>query len=97
LNSNDYRADPTSRADRIRDDKGPGGRPAAKNGYVQPGAAQSQTVMAVGPSPAHHPALQGARNIVGQIVVALYTYQGSESCGDMSFQKGDQMEIIDDT
>ncbi len=36
------------------------------------------------------------RNIRGQIVVALYTYQGSE-CGDMSFQKGDQMEILDDT
>jgi len=39
---------------------------------------------------------QPARNIRGQIVVALYTYQGSE-CGDMSFQKGDQMEILDDT
>ena len=30
----------------------------------------------------------------GNIVVALYTYQGSEF-GDMSFKKGDQMEILD--
>ena len=32
----------------------------------------------------------------GNIVVALYTYQGSEF-GDMSFKKGDQMEILDKT
>ena len=32
----------------------------------------------------------------GTIVVALYTYQGSEF-GDMSFKKGDQMEILDKT
>ena len=38
----------------------------------------------------------GGRSIRGQIVIALYTYQGSE-CGDMSFNKGDQMEIIDDS
>ena len=50
-----------------------------------------------GQSPSH-----GAGNtanggsIRGQIVVALYTYQGSE-CGDMSFNKGDQMEIVDDS
>ena len=36
------------------------------------------------------------RSIKGQIVVALYTYQGSEF-GDMSFKKGDMMEIVDDT
>ncbi len=36
------------------------------------------------------------RNILGQIVVALYTYQGSEF-GDMSFKKGDMMEIVDNT
>lgn len=39
---------------------------------------------------------QPGRTIRGQIVIALYTYQGSEH-GDMSFQKGDKMEIIDDT
>ena len=38
----------------------------------------------------------GTRSIRGQIVVALYTYQGSEF-GDMSFKKGDMMEIVDDT
>ena len=32
----------------------------------------------------------------GRVVVALYTYQGSEF-GDMTFSKGDQMEIVDDT
>ena len=32
----------------------------------------------------------------GNIVVALYSYQGSEF-GDMSFKKGDQMEILDKT
>ena len=32
----------------------------------------------------------------GNIVIALYTYQGSEF-GDMSFKKGDQMEILDKT
>lgn len=54
-------------------------------------------------SPSHHGLGVGGgvgvtqtRNIRGQIVIALYTYQGSE-CGDMSFQKGDKMEIIDDT
>ena len=32
----------------------------------------------------------------GRVVVALYNYQGSEF-GDMTFSKGDQMEIVDDT
>ena len=32
----------------------------------------------------------------GSIVVALYNYQGSEH-GDMTFVKGDIMEIVDDT
>ena len=31
-----------------------------------------------------------------QIVIALYSYQGSEM-GDMSFQKGDRMEVLDKT
>ena len=31
-----------------------------------------------------------------QVVIALYTYQGSEM-GDMSFQKGDRMEVLDKT
>ena len=36
------------------------------------------------------------RALQGRVVVALYTYQGSEF-GDMTFTKGDQMEILDDT
>ena len=32
----------------------------------------------------------------GALVVALYNYQGSEH-GDMTFVKGDVMEIVDDT
>ncbi len=58
-------------------------------------------------SPAHGSNMQGGANpasqqtpqrpsIRGQTVIALYSYQGSEF-GDMSFQKGDQMEIIDDS
>ena len=46
------------------------------------------------------PAMAGAGAVKqtprGNIVVALYTYQGSEF-GDMSFKKGDQMEILDKT
>ena len=46
------------------------------------------------------PAMAGAVGVKqtprGNIVVALYTYQGSEF-GDMSFKKGDQMEILDKT
>ncbi len=100
--ANDYRPDPT-RADRIRGDKdssgiSSGGR-GGKNGHVRGGGGH------VGQSPSHlqhqqhlqqQQQQQQQRNIRGQIVVALYTYQGSE-CGDMSFQKGDQMEILDDT
>ena len=40
--------------------------------------------------------MPATRSIRGQIVVALYTYQGSEF-GDMTFKKGDMMEIVDDT
>jgi hypothetical protein len=55
-------------------------------------------------SPAHSTNLQSGNaqqtpqrpSIRGQIVIALYSYQGSEF-GDMSFQKGDQMEIVDDS
>jgi hypothetical protein len=39
--------------------------------------------------------MPATRSIRGQIVVALYTYQGSEF-GDMTFKKGDMMEIVDD-
>lgn len=65
------------------------------------------TTVAVSNSPAHISAasslqhqsgimMPSTRSIRGQIVVALYTYQGSEF-GDMSFKKGDMMEIVDDT
>jgi len=91
--SNDYRPDPT-RADRIRanGDK----QDSKKNGY--------RSQLSAGQSPSHGavavpvlPVLsQVGRNLKGRIVVALYTYQGSEF-GDMSFNKGDQMEIADDS
>jgi tyrosine-protein kinase Src len=38
----------------------------------------------------------GGLSKIGQIVVALYNYQGSEH-GDMTFDKGDFMEIVDDS
>lgn len=94
--SNDYRPDPT-RADRIRSDeklRNGEGRGVAgdgkKNGFRQQ--------LSVSHSPSHTPApASGAgRNLKGRVVIALYTYQGSEF-GDMSFNKGDHMEIIDDT
>ena len=40
--------------------------------------------------------MAAAGMLKGRVVVALYTYQGSEF-GDMTFSKGDQMEIVDDT
>jgi len=96
--NNDYRPDPTGgRADRIRGQSDNG---SVKNGLGRQGAGSNN-------SPAHAANLSSqpqssnqqtsARpSIRGQIVVALYSYQGSEF-GDMSFQKGDQMEIIDDS
>lgn len=109
---NDYRPDPTgglrgNAADRIRTDNGGlNGRNGSNN--IQPQRSSSAAVQgnstAASSSPAH--SLQhhnnsslmmpSARSIRGQIVVALYTYQGSEF-GDMTFKKGDMMEIIDDT
>ena len=111
--ANDYRPDPThgqgrQQADRIRGDKGDASgdaRRASKqhpNGHVQHHQAQltSYNGPAASQSPSHNAsggAAGGGRgHIRGQIVVGLYTYQGAE-CGDMSFQKGDQMEILDDT
>ncbi|XP_040583667.1 tyrosine-protein kinase Src64B [Lepeophtheirus salmonis] len=94
---NDYRPDPTrvgGGVDRIRsahEDL----HPQLRNGNVSSGGS-------VGQSPSHGassiaPFINGTRpTIRGQVVIALYTYQGSE-CGDMSFKKGDQMEILDDT
>ncbi len=96
--NNDYRPDPTGgRADRIR---GASENGSVKNGLPRPGAGAAN-------SPAHNASLQVAAgsssgatpqrpSIRGQSVIALYSYQGSEF-GDMSFQKGDQMEIIDDS
>ena len=104
---NDYRPDPTGGrggADRIRSDhngrNGNGGLQRNPSGATNPVVASN--------SPAHlssvniqQPSSAGmimptTRSIRGQIVVALYTYQGSEF-GDMSFKKGDMMEIVDDT
>ena len=54
----------------------------------------------IGNTPGTPSAMAGAIGVKqtprGNIVVALYTYQGSEF-GDMSFKKGDQMEILDKT
>lgn len=100
LQKNDYRPDPTNgRADRIRSETTANGQ---RNGGLHRSVGGSS---AASMSPAHVLVQQGSsanimmppqRTIRGQIVVALYTYQGSEF-GDMTFQKGDQMEIIDDT
>ena len=93
--NNDYRPDPT-RADRIRGngdkhEMGAGGA-RKKNGY-RPQVAASPSHSAAGGGT---PLSATNRNLKGRVVVALYTYQGSEF-GDMSFNKGDQMEILDDT
>ena len=92
--NNDYRPDPT-RADRIRgsSDKPESGGARKKNGFrPQVSASPSHSQ---GPAPvAAFPVVHG--NLRGRVVVALYTYQGSEF-GDMTFTKGDQMEIVDDT
>ena len=102
---NDYRPDPTGGrggADRIRSDHN--GRNG--NGLQRNPSGATNPVVASN-SPAHLSSVNiqqqnngimmpAARSIRGQIVVALYTYQGSEF-GDMSFKKGDMMEIVDDT
>jgi len=105
---NDYRPDPTGGrggADRIRSDHN--GRNG--NGLQRNPSGATNPVVASN-SPAHLSSVNiqqpssaagmiiptGTRSIRGQIVVALYTYQGSEF-GDMSFKKGDMMEIVDDT
>ena len=103
--NNDYRPDPTrgGGADRIRTDLN--GR---SNGLHNRGGSASvqQNSNGASNSPAHMSSaslqpqsgvmMPSIRSIKGQIVVALYTYQGSEF-GDMSFKKGDMMEIVDDT
>jgi hypothetical protein len=92
--NNDYRPDPTGgRADRIRG-QSDNGSVKAGNGRA-PGAANGSPAHAT-TAPAANPPSAARPSIRGQIVVALYSYQGSEF-GDMSFQKGDQMEIIDDS
>lgn len=98
--ANDYRPDPT-RADRIRgsgdkDQQGGGSGGRSKNGHPRSSSSAAMVAAASGASLGQSPSHLQGRNIRGQIVVALYSYQGSE-CGDMSFQKGDQMEILDDT
>ena len=107
--NNDYRPDPTGGrggpADRIRTDLN--GR--VSNGLHNRASTSVQGSNGASSSPAHLAASSGlpqhqnssvmmapTRSIRGQIVVALYTYQGSEF-GDMSFKKGDMMEIVDDT
>ena len=109
---NDYRPDPTGGrggADRIRSEhngrNGNGLQQRASN--VAGTAASSVAAAAASNSPAHLSSaslqapggqvmMPATRSIRGQIVVALYTYQGSEF-GDMTFKKGDMMEIVDDT
>ena len=98
--SNDYRPDPT-RADRIRNDEKMrngdhrGGAGDKKNGFRQQ-LSVSQSPSHAGAVSAAAPASGVGRNLKGRVVIALYSYQGSEF-GDMSFNKGDHMEIIDDT
>ena len=105
--NNDYRPDPT-RADRIRNDgdkqRSNGGDPRGgsehkKNGFRPPQLSASQSPSHVAASLVAQqavPASGPGRNLKGRVVVALYTYQGSEF-GDMTFNKGDQMEIVDDS
>ena len=103
--SNDYRPDPT-RADRIRSDEklrngegrgGAGGDGGKKNGFRQQlSVSHSPSHLAAGGVATSAPASGAGRNLKGRVVIALYSYQGSEF-GDMSFNKGDHMEIIDDT
>ena len=102
--SNDYRPDPT-RADRIRSDeklrngdgRGGAGGDGKKNGFRQQlSVSHSPSHLAAGGVSASAPASGAGRNLKGRVVIALYSYQGSEF-GDMSFNKGDHMEIIDDT
>ena len=108
--NNDYRPDPTGgrggpgAADRIRTDLN--GR--VGNGLHNRASTSVQGSNGASSSPAHLSSaglpqhqnssvmMPPTRSIRGQIVVALYTYQGSEF-GDMSFKKGDMMEIVDDT
>ena len=101
--NNDYRPDPT-RADRIRGDGDKsrsngdprGSAEHKKNGFrSQLSANQSPSHVAQTVTAQAVPASGPGRNLKGRVVVALYTYQGSEF-GDMTFSKGDQMEIIDD-
>ena len=99
--SNDYRPDPT-RADRIRNEE------KMRNGEHRGGSADSKKngfrgQLSVSQSPSHVSAVSGpapasgaGRNLKGRVVIALYTYQGSEF-GDMTFNKGDHLEILDDT
>lgn len=102
--NNDYRPDPT-RADRIRGE----GDKARSNGDPRGSAEHKKNgfrpQLSASQSPSHVPSsivaqavpVSGAgRNLKGRVVVALYTYQGSEF-GDMTFNKGDQMEIVDDS
>ena len=101
--ANDYRPDPT----RIRDDmirgKTVGQPPEMANvmvvnngggaGAAPPAIVNSGWVK----SPAHAGSPGGLQNGGRkEIVIALYSYQGSEF-GDMSFQKGDRMEVLDKT
>ena len=103
-----YRPEPTRGADRIRGDgdgkpggaRGPQDTAAhKKNGFrsqISSGgstASPSHTMVGVAGGGG---VMAAAGMLKGRVVVALYTYQGSEF-GDMTFSKGDQMEIVDDT
>ena len=102
-----YRPEPTRGADRIRGegDGKPGGTRGPqdtaahkKNGFrsqISGGSTASPSHTMVGVAGGGG-VMAAAGMLKGRVVVALYTYQGSEF-GDMTFSKGDQMEIVDDT
>ena len=106
--ANDYRPDPVVRnADMIRKESGMvGGQQPhvmvvnnGPQGIVGSGwSAGTKGINPNSPSIAQNGRGVGGAGGAGalQIVIALYTYQGSEM-GDMSFQKGDRMEVLDKT
>ncbi len=110
--SNEYRPDPT-RADRIRNGSekessggrhhGGSGRNGSASNNLSSSSMHNGSRLGNGhkASPAHLSGANGGgqpskATRKGQLVIALYNYQGSE-LGDMTFEKGDVMEIVDDT
>ena len=101
------RPEPTRGADRIRgegDGKAGGNRGQQDTSAHKKNGFRNQLSGGSTASPSHTMVgvaggggvMAAAGMLKGRVVVALYTYQGSEF-GDMTFSKGDQMEIVDDT